>query len=87
MASNLLDYFVAKQIQFEPANLGGQKMKTVSYEEQRLDWSMRRFVSDVIQYLQHGGDHANARMNMTERGVPFAVQSRVIDGLAVREPH
>ena len=62
-------------------------MDTGSRNEQRLDWSMRRFVSDVIQYLRHGGDHANARMNMTERGVPFAVQSRVLEGTAVCEPY
>jgi len=49
----------------------------------RIDFMLRRFVSDIIQYLSNGGDHANALMNMIERGVPPEVQRRVLEGRAV----
>ena len=47
--------------------------------EMRVDWVMRQYVETIIQYLAQGGDHANARMNMTERGVPVHVQRRVME--------
>lgn len=50
--------------------------------EMRVDWAMRQFVGTVIEYLARGGDHANAQMNMTERGVPLHVQRRVLEGTA-----
>lgn len=52
--------------------------------EQRIDLEMREFVGKIIAYLEGGGDHANARMNMTERGVPAEVQHRVLNGQAAR---
>lgn len=52
--------------------------------EQRIDLLMREFVGKVIAYLEDGGDHANAKMNMTERGVPAEVQRRVLNGQAAR---
>jgi hypothetical protein len=50
--------------------------------ELRVDWAMRQYVGTIIYYLAHGGDQANARMNMTERGVPVHVQRRVLEGKA-----
>lgn len=50
--------------------------------EMRVDWVMRQYVGTIIQYLAQGGDHANAQMNMTERGVPVHVQRRVLEGSA-----
>ena len=44
---------------------------------------MRAFIGKIIDYLRAGGDHANAMMNMSERGVPLHVQRRVVDGNAV----
>ncbi|MGL1833814.1 hypothetical protein ACKVEX_09420 [Rhodocyclaceae bacterium SMB388] len=52
--------------------------------DQRIDFAMRQFVGKIIDYLMAGGDHANAMMNMTERGVPHEVQRRVIEGNATR---
>ncbi|NMG73195.1 hypothetical protein [Aromatoleum diolicum] len=52
---------------------------TYQGNEMRVDWVMRQYVETIIQYLAKGGDHANARMNMTERGVPVHVQRRVMD--------
>lgn len=52
--------------------------------DQRIDFAMRQFVGKIIEYLMAGGDHANAMMNMTERGVPYEVQRRVIEGNATR---
>lgn len=51
-------------------------------QEQRIDWVMRQYVETIIQYLARGGDRANARANMTERGVPVHVQERVFEGHA-----
>lgn len=51
---------------------------------QRVDLTMRQFVGSIIEYLTQGGDHANALMNMAERGVPQDVQRRVIAGNATR---
>jgi len=48
----------------------------------RVDWAMRQFVGAIMDYLARGGDHANAQMNMTERGVPLHVQRRVLEGTA-----
>jgi hypothetical protein len=56
-----------------------------SQENRRIDLAMRLYVGKIIDYLQSGGDHANARLNMTERSVPPEVQQRVIDGKATRE--
>ncbi|HRP97582.1 MAG TPA: hypothetical protein PL143_15175 [Rhodocyclaceae bacterium] len=53
--------------------------------ERRIDLAMRQYVAEILRYLAQGGDHANARMNMTERGVPAEVQQRVIDGDAAPE--
>lgn len=50
--------------------------------EMRVDWLMRQYVGEIIEYLARGGDHANAKMNMTERGVPAQVQDRVLRGKA-----
>jgi len=50
--------------------------------EMRVDWLMRQYVGEIIEYLARGGDHANAKMNMTERGVPVSVQERVLQGKA-----
>lgn len=52
--------------------------------DQRVDLTMRQFVGTIIEYLGRGGDHANALMNMTERGVPNDVQRRVVEGNATR---
>lgn len=52
--------------------------------DKRMDLLTRRFVSQIIEYLMEGGDHANARLNMTEHGVPGNIQKRVINGLASR---
>ncbi|HRQ57589.1 MAG TPA: hypothetical protein PLN31_09225 [Azoarcus taiwanensis] len=52
--------------------------------DQRIDLVMRQFVGQIIEYLMLGGDHANARLNMTERGVPHEVQRRVLEGNATR---
>ncbi len=49
----------------------------------RVDLALREFIGKVIRYLQQGGDHANAKMNMIERGVPPDVQRRVLSGNAV----
>lgn len=51
--------------------------------DMRVDWAMRQYVDQIIDYLSKGGDQANARMNMTERGVPVPVQHRVLEGRAV----
>ena len=51
--------------------------------DQRVDLAMRAFIGKIIDYLRAGGDHANAMMNMSERGVPLHVQRRVVDGNAV----
>lgn len=56
---------------------------TYNHQDLRIDFMLRRFVSDIIQYLSNGGDHANALMNMIERGVPPEVQRRVLEGRAV----
>jgi len=56
---------------------------TYNHPDMRIDFMLRRFVSDIIQYLSNGGDHANALMNMIERGVPPEVQRRVLEGRAV----
>lgn len=48
--------------------------------DMRVDWAMRQYVDQVVGYLSKGGDQANARMNMTERGVPLPVQHRVLEG-------
>lgn len=50
--------------------------------DMRVDWLMRQYVGKIIEYLARGGDHANAKMNMTERGVPTHVQERVLEGSA-----
>lgn len=50
--------------------------------DQRIDLAMRQYVAVIIEYLRTGGDHANAIMNMAERGVPADVQKRVIEGNA-----
>ncbi|NMG14388.1 hypothetical protein [Aromatoleum bremense] len=50
--------------------------------EMRVDWAMRQFIGAIMDYLARGGDHANAQMNMTERGVPLHVQRRVLEGTA-----
>lgn len=50
-------------------------------DERRIDLAMRHFITEILRYLAHGGDQANARMNMTERGVPWEVQRRVIMGV------
>lgn len=50
--------------------------------EMRVDLVLRQFVGEIIRYLASGGDHANARMNMIERGVPSHVQQRVLEGRA-----
>ncbi|NMG31204.1 hypothetical protein [Aromatoleum evansii] len=50
--------------------------------EQRVDWVMRQYVETIVQYLARGGGQANARRNMTERGVPVHVQERVLEGYA-----
>ncbi len=57
----------------------------MAYEgaERRVDWAMRQYVETIVQYLAMGGDHANARMNMTERGVPTSVQLRVLERFAI----
>lgn len=52
-------------------------------QDSRVDLLMRQFVAEIIRYISGGGDHANARMNMNERGVPHEVQRRVMDGRAV----
>lgn len=52
--------------------------------EKRLDLVTREFVGKIIAYLEDGGDRANARMNMIERGVPSEVQRRVLEGEATR---
>jgi hypothetical protein len=54
-------------------------------EDRRIDLAMRQYVGEILRYLASGGDHANARMNMNERGVPPEVQRRVIDGDAAPE--
>ncbi len=56
-----------------------------SRPDQRVDLAMRQFVGKIIEYLMEGGDHANAMMNMAERGVPYTVQRRVIEGNATRQ--
>ena len=48
--------------------------------DMRVDWAMRQYVDQIVEYLSKGGDQANARMNMTERGVPLSVQHRVLEG-------
>lgn len=58
-------------------------MTTINHQDMRIDLVLRRFVSDIIHYLSNGGDHANALMNMIERGVPPEVQQRVLEGRAV----
>lgn len=50
--------------------------------DMRVDWLMRQYVGEIIEYLARGGDHANAKMNMIERGVPALVQDRVLQGKA-----
>jgi hypothetical protein len=50
--------------------------------DMRVDWAMRQYVGKIIEYLVKGGDRANARMNMVERGVPEQVQHRVLEGQA-----
>lgn len=52
--------------------------------DQRIDLVMRQFVGQIIEYLMRGGDHANALLNMSERGVPQEVQRRVLGGNATR---
>ena len=52
--------------------------------DQRVDLVMRQFVGQIIEYLMRGGDHANALLNMSERGVPQDVQRRVLKGNATR---
>ena len=52
--------------------------------DQRIDLVMRQFVGQIIDYLMRGGDHANALLNMSERGVPLDVQRRVLEGNATR---
>ncbi len=56
---------------------------TYSGQDLRLDYAMRDYVAKIIEYLSQGGDHANARMNMIENGVPAPVQARVLEGKAV----
>ncbi len=58
-------------------------MLTANMEKRRDLW-MRRFVGKIIDYLMQGGDHANARLNMIEIGIPPDVQRRVLHGLATR---
>ena len=53
-----------------------------NHNDLRIDLAMRQFIGDILRYLADGGDHANARMNMIERGVPLDVQQRVLDGKA-----
>lgn len=55
---------------------------TFGGQEMRVDWAMRQYVGKIIEFLARGGDHANAKMNMTERGVPLHVQERVLKGAA-----
>jgi len=55
---------------------------TYGGQEMRVDWAMRQYVGKIIDFLARGGDHANAKMNMTERGVPLHVQQRVLEGTA-----
>lgn len=50
--------------------------------ELRNDWALRQYVGSIIAYLMRGGDRANARMNMNERGVPPDVQKRILEGRA-----
>ena len=50
--------------------------------DMRVDLALREFIGKVITYLREGGDHANALMNMIERGVPAEVQRRVLNGRA-----
>ncbi len=54
--------------------------------EQRVDWAMRQYVDRIVEYLLHGGDRANAGMNMLEYGVPLHVQRRILDR-APQPPH
>ncbi len=55
---------------------------TFSGRDLRIDLAMREYVRRIIEYLAQGGDHANARMNMIENGVPEHVQARVLQGKA-----
>lgn len=49
--------------------------------EQRIDWAMRQFVEDMIAILQTHPAHAQVQGLMRDRGVPLAVQRRVLAGV------
>jgi|GEM_PF-2611598 len=51
--------------------------------DRRFDLACRQFIDEIIIYLRQDGEPANALMNMNERGVPKAVQQRVLSGQAV----
>lgn len=47
---------------------------------QRTDWAMRQYVDDMRQLLAINPEHDKVSRLMTERGVPAAVQRRVLAG-------
>lgn len=47
---------------------------------QRSDWAMRQYVDDIRQLLAIHPEHDKVARLMTERGVPAAVQRRVLAG-------
>lgn len=70
---------------FVRASRRGSSIVENAGSEQRIDWVMRQYVETIVQYLARGGDRANARTNMTERGVPVHVQDRVFQGHAAMQ--
>ncbi|HRD34044.1 MAG TPA: hypothetical protein PLR02_07290 [Rhodocyclaceae bacterium] len=48
--------------------------------EQRTDWPMRQFVEDMVAILRTHPAHAQVQGLMRDRGVPLAVQRRVLAG-------
>ena len=49
--------------------------------EQRTDWPMRQFVEDMIAILRMHPAHEHVQGLMRDRGVPLAVQRRVLAGV------
>lgn len=49
--------------------------------EQRIDWAMRQFVEDMVAILRTHPAHEHVQGLMRDRGVPLAVQRRVLAGV------
>jgi hypothetical protein len=85
LAQNWLEIVMERRVEFigSGSPVPRRKQMAPGGFELRVDWPMRQYVGKIIEYLARGGDHANAKMNMTERGIPVHVQHRVLEGNAV----